>query len=100
MKCVCNDFFLVLSNKTRLKILHSLRHGKKTVNEITESTELEQSLVSHNLALLKKCNFVFVEKSGKQRFYSLNKETIVPVLDLVEEHIKKNCRGFEKCVVK
>ena len=32
-----------------------------------------------------------VEQKGKQRIYSLNKDTIVPLMQLVEKHVSKFC---------
>ncbi len=91
MKEVCTGFFTTLANRTRLAILTSLREGKKSVNEIVRVTGYEQSLISHNLKLLKDCRFVKMSVSGKQRIYSLNKETIIPLFELVEQHKKSFC---------
>ena len=76
MKQICNGFFNTLANKTRLAILYSLRDGEKSVNEIVSITKYEQSLISHNLKLLKTCKFVNMEVRGKQRIYALNEKTI------------------------
>lgn len=99
MKHVCAGFFNTLANKTRLAILYSLREGEKSVNEIIAVTKLEQSLVSHNLALLRRCRFVEVSVKGKQRIYSLNKKTILPLFDLVDKHMHTFCTCEEtgKC---
>ena len=61
------------------------------VGEITKSLDEEQSKISHNLKCLAGCNFLQVEKKGKQRVYSLNKETIIPLLKIVEKHVQKYC---------
>lgn len=91
MKEVCTGFFNTLANKTRLAILYALKGGSKSVNEIVGLTGLEQSLVSHNLKLLRNCHFVEVQVNGKQRIYSLNKDTIMPLFELVDKHIKAHC---------
>lgn len=99
MKQVCSGFFTTLANKTRLSILYALCDGAKSVNEIVEKTGFEQSLVSHNLRLLKGCGFVDMKVNGKQRIYSLEKMTIVPLFDLVDKHIKASCDPQEGCLV-
>lgn len=93
MKKVCTGFFNTLANKTRLSILYALQNGEKSVNDIVDQTGHEQSLVSHNLKLLRHCNFVEMRVNGKQRMYSLNQETIAPLFVLVEKHM----RGFCDC---
>jgi len=55
----------------------------------------EQSKVSHNLKKLTDCNFLDVKQEGKKRIYSLNKETIIPLLNLVKKHVQKYC--CEEC---
>ena len=65
--------------------------GAKPVNDICKSIKEEQSKVSHNLRKLKECNFLYVTKEGKQRIYSLNKDTIMPILEMVNKHVHKYC---------
>jgi len=72
----CRQFFSTLANPTRLAILELLRDGPKNVTEISETLNQEQSMISHNLKPLERCRFVFSERRKKERFYSLNKETI------------------------
>ncbi|MBN1275605.1 winged helix-turn-helix transcriptional regulator [Candidatus Woesearchaeota archaeon] len=93
MKNVCTGFFGTLSNQARLAILYALREGDKSVNEIVKATGHEQSLISHNLRLLKQCSFVESRVQGKQRIYSLNKKTIVPLFNLVDKHMNTFCVG-------
>ena len=85
------SFFETFSNKTRLKIIESLSQSPKSVNQIAKSIDEEQSKVSHNLKKLMECNFLDVQQKGKQRIYSLNKDTIIPLLQLVEKHVHKYC---------
>ena len=63
------------------------------VTEISKALDEEQSKISHNLKNLSECNFLEVKKKGKERIYSLNKETIVPLMNLVEKHVQKHCEG-------
>jgi ArsR family transcriptional regulator len=92
MKCKSYEtFFEVFSNKTRLNIVEFLLKGPKTVNEICKAVGEEQSKVSHNLKKLMDCHFLNVKREGKKRIYSLNEETIIPLMNLVEEHVKKFC---------
>ena len=97
----CSLFFTTLSNPTRLAILELLRKEPKSVTEISDELKQEQSMISHNLKPLIRCGFVFVEQRWKKRIYSLNKDTIEPVFDIVTKHFKKYCalRGAQsECV--
>jgi len=84
-------FFANFSNKTRLKILTVLMDGPLSVSDIAERVGEEQSNVSHNLEGLRKCSILNVKKDGKKRIYSLNKETVMPMLELVEKHVHGAC---------
>ena len=92
MKCHSyNVFFEVIGNKTRLKILELLQDKAMSVTEICTALKEEQSKISHNLKKLADCHFLDAEQKGKQRIYSLNKETMVPLMKLVDNHVKKHC---------
>lgn len=89
-------FFGNFSNPLRIEIILSLRKKSKNVTELSEDLGIEQSKVSHALSSLRCCNIVRVEQKGKERVYSLNKETIVPMLKLIDKHAKTFCKG--KCI--
>lgn len=96
MTCNSYDlFFETFSNKTRIRIIKTLNLCPKSVTEICKVTKEEQSKVSHNLRKLMECNFLDVKREGKKRIYSLNKDTIIPILSLVDKHVKKYC--CEEC---
>lgn len=92
MKCKSyNTFFETISNKTRLNIVEILLEKPLSVSEICDKLNQEQSKISHNLKILADCHFIDVKQEGKNRIYSLNKDTIVPLMSLVEKHVKKHC---------
>ncbi|MBN1156697.1 winged helix-turn-helix transcriptional regulator [Candidatus Woesearchaeota archaeon] len=92
MKCRSYKvFFEVIANKTRIEILELLVKKQMCVTDICNNLEEEQSKISHNLRKLTQCHFVDVKRDGKKRIYSLNKETILPLMELVEKHVSKYC---------
>jgi DNA-binding transcriptional ArsR family regulator len=91
-----NIFFGTLANKNRIKIINSLRKGTKCVQEICKDLNFNQTTVSHNLKRLLKCGFVFVEKKGRHRYYSLNKKTIKPLMALIDEHMHGYCEKIAR----
>ncbi|MBW2992153.1 metalloregulator ArsR/SmtB family transcription factor [Candidatus Woesearchaeota archaeon] len=101
MKCHSyNVFFETIGARTRLRILELLMARPLSVTEICEALKEEQSKISHNLRKLADCHFLDVEQKGKQRIYSLNKETILPLMQLVGKHVAsyccKDCKMMEK----
>ncbi len=88
-------FFTNLANSLRIDIVTLLNEKEKNVTEISKLLKVEQSKVSHALSSLKCCNIVEVKQKGRQRIYSLNKKTIVPMLKLIDKHAKTFCGG--KC---
>lgn len=86
-------FFTTLGNENRLKIIHFLsKKGPQNVSQIVDGTKLEQTAVSHNLKRLLSCQFVHLQSNGKERVYSINKETIKPLLALMDKHVNTFCK--------
>ncbi len=80
-------FFKAFSSTTRFRIITLLREGPRNVTSICQALRLEQSLVSHNLRRLQDAGFVSSSKKGKEMFYELDKENIIPILDGIDKHI-------------
>ena len=91
----CNTyhfFFSNLSNPLKIDILSILKEKPMSVGEISKKLKIEQSKLSHALASLRCCNIVQVKRKGKKRIYILNKEIILPILKIIDEHEKKFCK--------
>ena len=48
-----SDFFKVLGDETRMRIINALSHGELCVSDIAAALEMTQSAVSHQLKLLR-----------------------------------------------
>jgi len=94
----CHLFFSTLSTPSRLGILELLRESPRNVTQLADVLNQEQSMISHNLKPLTRCGFVFVERKGKERIYSLNRETIEPLFQLIDKHMNKHCPENKKCL--
>jgi DNA-binding transcriptional ArsR family regulator len=66
-------------------------------NRATSEIGQEQSMVSHNLKILEQCSFVFSERRGKEKYVSLNGDTVNSIFGIVEEHEDKYCRAAGNC---
>ena len=73
----------MLSNSHRLRILHELRGGEKTVSELTENTGLRQANVSQHLALMRHVRLVVERRVGNSVFYRVADERIIDACDLM-----------------
>lgn len=87
-----NVFFTNLANPLRIGIILSLRIKEKNVGELVKDLGVEQSKISHALQSLKTCNIVKMKQKGKERVYSLNKDTIIPMLELIDKHAYVHCK--------
>lgn len=90
-------FLRTICNKKRLEIINLLRKDPKTVTEIYKSLKFNQTTVSRHLVCLERCGFVKVKQKAKYRIYSINKETIEPLMKLMDKHTKKFCRKLYAC---
>jgi len=90
-------FFINFANKTKMAIIAALMAGSLSATEISIKVNEEQSKVSHNLRKLSHCNIIDVKREGKSRIYSLNKETVLPMLDIVKKHVRNYCKSG-RCV--
>src|SRR6267378_7683638 len=81
--------FSALSNEYRVGILNLLRKGPKNVTEISEALKIEQTMASHNLKCLAFCGLVTSQRLGKNIEYTLNRETVEPIIRLADKHISR-----------
>jgi DNA-binding transcriptional ArsR family regulator len=93
----CHLFFSTLANPTRLAILELLREDSRNVSELSEALGQEQSMISHNLKPLTRCRFILAERRGKERRYSLNRETMEPLFKIINGHAEKYCPTKGRC---
>lgn len=66
------EFFKVLGDPTRIKILNTLAIDEMCVCDISAVLDMSQSAVSHQLRILKQARMVRYRKDGKVVYYSLD----------------------------
>lgn len=74
---VVAGYFSVLAEPTRLKIMHALCMGEKTVSGIVAETGATQTNVSRHLGLMHRHGVVQRRKNGTQVIYSVADPTMV-----------------------
>lgn len=68
------DAFETLADRTRRRIVESLKSGEMPVGEIVKLSGIRQSGVSRHLRILSETGFVSMRPLGQQRLYSLRPE--------------------------
>lgn len=83
------DAMFALSTPSRVRILIALMAGPKTVGEITELLEMEQSAVSHQLRILREHRLVRAERDGRRRIYDLHSEHLGSLIQAAVDHVRR-----------
>jgi DNA-binding transcriptional ArsR family regulator len=86
------DTMFALSTPSRVLILGCLLAGPRTVSDLTEALDMEQSAVSHQLRVLREHDLVRAEKVGRMRFYALYDEDVRTLLHAGLQHVDHSHR--------
>lgn len=82
------EFFKILGDTTRVKILFALDKNEMCVCDIANVLNMSKSSISHQLGTLRRCGIVKCKKVGKEVFYMLDDEHIKDVFEIGFEHIE------------
>jgi DNA-binding transcriptional ArsR family regulator len=88
--------FRALGEPARLQILHVLRHGETSVNDLVEETGLGQANVSKHLQILHSLGFVARRKEGLFVYYRLADKDVFRLCDIMCGRIESRMRGVER----
>lgn len=83
------DFFKILGDSTRIKILSALFQSEMCVCDIAALLGMTQSAISHQLRVLKQGRLVKYRKDGKVVYYSLDDDHIKHIVDQGLTHISE-----------
>ncbi|MBD2451276.1 metalloregulator ArsR/SmtB family transcription factor [Nostoc sp. FACHB-152] len=70
------QFFKVLADESRLKIVGILANQECSVEELAALMQLKEPTVSHHLAKLKEVNLVTMRPDGNSRLYQLDNKAL------------------------
>lgn len=85
-----SDFFKVLGDNTRVKIMSALHESEMCVCDLAVLLDLTKSAISHQLRLLKYAKLVKSRREGKVVFYSLSDDHVNQVFEQGMEHITED----------
>ena len=83
-----SDFFKILGDPTRTKILFALDKNEMCVCDIANVLNMSKSSISHQLSYLRNAGIVKCRKEGKEVFYMLDDEHVKEVFEVGIEHIE------------
>jgi ArsR family transcriptional regulator len=83
------DFFKVLGDSTRIKIMWALDSDEMCVCDLAVLLNMTKSAISHQLKALRQSNLVSYRKEGKIVFYSLADEHVRDIFEKGFEHISE-----------
>lgn len=85
--------FGVLSDPSRLTILHLLKAGPANVSELVERTGLKQANVSKQLGLMYDVGLLSREREGNQVYYAIREVLIFQLCDLVCQKLQRDAQS-------
>lgn len=81
------EFFGVLADPTRLRLISLLSASESCVCDLAENLSVSESAVSHQLRALRNARLVRYRKSGRQVFYRLHDHHVFDLYETVREHL-------------
>lgn len=84
-----SDFFKVLGDSTRIKIMWALDENEMCVCDLAVLLNMTKSAISHQLHSLRQANLVKYRKEGKVVFYSLSDDHVKEIFEKGLEHIRE-----------
>lgn len=88
--------FKILSEPLRLKIIHSLQEGEKSVNQLREEVKTSQPNVSKHLRILQDAGLVHRRQQGNVVYYSIADESVFDLCETVCNSLEKRFKNQAK----
>ena len=93
-----SPLFKAMGDPNRMAILERLCNcsDQTNVKELSTCCDVDLSVVSRHLSILKKSGILKAEKKGKEVFYSVNSKELATALRSIADYIEKSCKMEEK----
>ena len=82
------EFFKILGDVTRTKILFALDQNEMCVCDIANVLGMTKSSISHQLSFLRRSGIVKCRKEGKEVYYMLDDDHVKELFEVGMEHIE------------
>ena len=90
------EFFKILGDTTRVKILFALDKNEMCVCDIANLLGMHSSAISHQLRILKQARLIKNRREGKSVIYSLSDGHVRTIIDQGMEHVSEKYTGNQK----
>ncbi len=90
-----SKFFMALASDQRIKILESLKQGEKSSSDLISVLELDPSVVSRHLMMLRNVGLVSARKEGVSLYFTLADERLLKVIELATDITKDWFNRFQ-----
>lgn len=87
--CDLSDFFKILGDSTRAKIVCALDASEMCVCDLAALLNMTKSAISHQLRSLRDANLVKNRREGKVVFYSLVDDHVKEIFEKGLDHIRE-----------
>jgi ArsR family transcriptional regulator, lead/cadmium/zinc/bismuth-responsive transcriptional repressor len=84
------DFFGLLADGNRLRILSLLATAELCVGDLAIALQMSDSAVSHQLKTLRSLRLVSYRKQGRHVFYQLQDRHVLDLYQTVSEHLDES----------
>jgi len=81
-------FFMALASDQRIKILELLKEAEKSSAEIIQALELDASVISRHLMMLRNVGLAAARKQGVALYFSIADDRVFKIVDLATAVIK------------
>ena len=78
----------VLTEPKRLKLLHALRDGERSVGDLAQATGVSYTNVSQHLSSMRDVGLVATRRDGTTIFYRLAYPQIMEACDLIQDILR------------
>lgn len=90
-------FIRGFADKTRIQILECIKEQEKTVSQIVQELNGNQSNISQHLSCLKGCGLIIGRQEGKFVYYSLRNEQVKQLLQMFDNVLSQIHQEVSDC---
>ena len=83
------ELFKNFSDSTRIRILYCLIENERSVTEIADLLNMNQSAISHQLRILKNSKLIKNRREGKTVYYSMADDHVYNIISQGIEHVEE-----------
>ena len=83
------DFYKMLSDATRCKLIYALSKQEMCVCDLANLLSMTKSAISHQLSKMREQGVVKCRRAGKEVYYSMDDDHIAQIFSVTMTHIKE-----------